>query len=81
MTDLSPEDVAELRAQGDFRDYLRQITGRGVAAKPAPTAAAEPKPPAYHIARPGAWPCGTAPSGPTPPTCGNCPPHAGRTAA
>ena len=28
--------------------------------------------PLYHIPRPGAWPCGTAASGPTPPPCSEC---------
>lgn len=70
MTDISPEDIAELRKDPDsFRDYLRHITGRAVES-PA-TANAEPavEVPSYHIPRKGAWPCGTAATGPTPPAC------------
>ncbi len=71
--DPSPEDVAALREQGDLLPYLISLTGRApTKPKPAP---AEPKP-AYHIARPGAWPCGTAASGPTPPPCTHTTPAA-----
>lgn len=65
------EDIAALRADGDLVSYLLSLTGR-TPTKPKP-AEAEPPAPAYHIPRKGAWPCGTAPSGPTPPPCGNCP--------
>lgn len=76
MTDLSVEDIAELRKQGDFRAYLRQITGREVdnAPKPAPLAAVPE--PAYRITHTGGWPLGTAATGPTPPadqcSCAKC---------
>jgi hypothetical protein len=74
VTDINVEDIAELRKDPDsFRDYLRHITGRPVDA-PRDTPVDEPEKPPYHIPRKGAWPCGTAPSGPTPPPCGNCPP-------
>jgi len=76
MTDIRVEDVAELRKDPEsFREYLRHITGRPVVAAPAPSPDAPLEPAPYHIPRKGAWPCGTAPSGPTPPPCGNCPPH------
>lgn len=69
MTDVSAEDVAEFKRQGDFDAFLAQITGRS-------TPAAEPEPeieePAFHIRRPGAWPCGTAATGPAPPPCNEC---------
>ena len=68
---IDPDDIAALRADGDLVSYLLSLTGR-TPAKPKP-AATEPPEPAYHIPRPGAWPCGTAPSGPTPPPCGSCP--------
>ncbi|WP_435643826.1 hypothetical protein ACR9VJ_26225 [Streptomyces sp. H49] len=69
MTELSIEEVAELRKDpASFRDYLRHITGRKVEAA-SPAQPAEPEPPSYHIPRKGAWPCGTAASGPTPPPC------------
>ena len=67
MTAFDAEDVAAMREQGDFRTFLDQITGRA-SAKPKP-AEPEAEPPAYHIPRKGAWPGGTAPSGPTPPPC------------
>lgn len=74
MTAISTEDIAELRKDPDsFRDYLRHITGRAVQAPvDEATPATEPDKPGYHIPRKGAWPCGTAASGPTPKPCGNC---------
>lgn len=74
MTELSIEEVAELRKDpASFREYLRHITGRKVEAlPPAQSAESEPPKPSFHIPRPGAWPCGTAPSGPTPRPCGDC---------
>ncbi|MET7429584.1 hypothetical protein ABZT16_11380 [Streptomyces flaveolus] len=67
MTEPTAEDIAAMRKDGDLTDYLIALTGRS-RTKPKP-AAAEPEPPAYHIPRKGAWPCGSAPSGPTPPPC------------
>jgi hypothetical protein len=67
MNEPSIEDVAAMRAEGSLRDYFQVLTGRAPA-QPKP-AAAEPAKPGYHIARPGAWPCGTAATGPTPPKC------------
>ncbi|MEU1273040.1 hypothetical protein [Streptomyces sp. NPDC005799] len=74
MSELRIEDIAELRKDPDsFRDYLRHLTGRAVVA-PVETSGPddEPEPAAYHIPRKGAWPCGTAATGPTPAPCGNC---------
>jgi hypothetical protein len=68
-----PADIAAMREQGDLEAYLRALTGRAPAQPKQ--AAAKPKP-KLHIPRPGAWPCGTAASGPTPKPCGNCPPAA-----
>jgi hypothetical protein len=64
---VDPADIAALREQGDLKDYLLSLAGR-TPTKPKP-AVAEPTGPGYHIARPGAWPCGTAATGPTPPPC------------
>lgn len=67
MSEPTVEDIATMRAEGSLREYFQLLTGRPEP-KPKP-AAAEPAGPGYHIPRPGAWPCGTAPSGPTPPPC------------
>lgn len=70
---LSPEDIAALRQDGDLESYLRSLAGTP-SPQAAPNAPVDLEEPEYHIPRKGAWPCGTAPSGPTPPPCGNCPP-------
>lgn len=73
VTDLSPEDIAEMRKQGDLKAFLRSLTGRPPAHVPAQRDA-DPvdEEPCYHIRRPGAWPCGTAATGPTPQPCADC---------
>jgi len=74
MTELSVEDVAALRKQGDFRAFLSAAAGRP-APEQKPTLSAVPTP-GYRIAHVGGWPLGTAASGPTPPadtcTCAQC---------
>lgn len=73
MTELSREDIAEAMKQGDVAALVLMAAGRTLkASKKKPTEAGPAKPP-YHIPRPGAWPCGTAATGPTPPPCGSCP--------
>ncbi|WP_171117861.1 MULTISPECIES: hypothetical protein [unclassified Streptomyces] len=67
-------DLAAMRAEGDLLPYLISLTGR-TPTKPK-SAKAERAAPSYHIPRPGAWPCGTAPSGPTPQPCDECKPPA-----
>lgn len=64
--DINSADIVVMREQGDLKAYLLSLVGR------TPTPAAEPAKPGYHIPRKGAWPCGTAPSGPTPAPCGDC---------
>ena len=64
-----PDDIAALRADGDLVDYLRSLTGTAPA-KSTP-AEAEPEEPDYVIPHRGAWPIGSAASGPTP-THGKC---------
>lgn len=75
MTEISVEDVAELRRQGDFRAFLSQAAGREVDAPPKPALTAVPAP-GYRINHVGGWPLGTAATGPTPPpdacTCAQC---------
>jgi hypothetical protein len=71
MTELSVEDIAELRKDpASFRDYLRHVTGRPVVA-PEPEETEAPVDPGYEIAHKGGWPIGTAATGPTP-THGRC---------
>lgn len=75
VTDIRPEDIAELRKQGDLRAFLRQLTGRPTSPESASAIGpdVEDEPPCYHIPRRGAWPCGTAATGPSPgPTCPDC---------
>lgn len=64
-----PEDIAALRKDGDLESFLLSLTG----AAPPQTVAPEPAPaePDYEIPHRGAWPIGTAASGPTP-THGKC---------
>lgn len=68
MTDIDTADIVAMREQGDLKAYLLSLTGRASAT----AADTEPAKPAYHIPRPGAWPCGTAASGPTPAPCEDC---------
>jgi hypothetical protein len=63
------ENITALREQGDLRNHLLALAGRAV--KPEPAAEQKPAEPDYEIAHPGAWPIGTAASGPTP-TRGRC---------
>lgn len=74
MTELSAEDVAALRKQGDFRAYLQQVVAQEAEAAKAPLTAVPT--PGYRIAHVGGWPLGTAATGPTPPadvcTCAKC---------
>lgn len=60
-----PEDIAALREDGDLIGYLLSLTG-AVPPKPEPAEPEVPAEPEYFIAHRGAWPIGTAPSGPTP---------------
>ncbi len=75
MNQLTAEDIAAMKADGDLKDYLLSLTGRAPKAKPKPALAAVPSP-GYRIAHSGGWPLGTAASGPTPPpdvcTCARC---------
>lgn len=67
--DINPTDIVALREQGDLKAYLLGLGGR---TPTAPRTGTGPDKPGYHIPRKGAWPCGTAASGPTPPPCTNC---------
>jgi hypothetical protein len=66
-----PADLAAMRDEGDLIPYLISLTGR----TPVKSKRTDSRPadePSYHIPRPGAWPCGTAASGPTPKPCNAC---------
>ncbi|MEU5596862.1 hypothetical protein [Streptomyces sp. NPDC020298] len=67
--DIDSSDIVAMREQGDLKAYLLSLAGKTSA---PPADGPESKTPGYHIPRKGAWPCGTAPSGPTPPPCTNC---------
>jgi hypothetical protein len=67
----SDEDIAAAREQGDLKALL--LLAAGITPKvPKQRPQPEPEKPCFHIRRPGAWPCGTAASGPTPPPCPEC---------
>lgn len=68
--DIDPADIVAMREQGDLTTYLLTLGGL---ARTARQPGSDPEHPPYHIPRKGAWPCGTAPSGSTPPPCGSCP--------
>lgn len=64
---VSPEDIAEMRRQGDLKDFLLSLTsvGRRIPKQAPP---AEPKPPVdIPRDRPGAWPTGSRRPTPPPP--------------
>lgn len=70
MYDPTPEDIATARKEGDLAALL--LMAAGIAPKAPKQQQAEPEKPCYHIRRPGAWPCGTAATGPTPAPCSEC---------
>lgn len=64
MSELSEEDIAAARAQGDVAALLLMASGLTIKA-PKQRAARKP-PPVISRSRPGAWPDGTQPPRPTP---------------
>ena len=66
------EGIAAARAQG----YLKELLLEAAGITPKVPQQRDPKPaaetPCHHIRRPGAWPCGTAATGPTPAPCSDC---------
>lgn len=69
MTGFHADDLAAIREEGSLVALFTQLAGQTL--KPPVLNESEAEP-AYHIPHKGAWPCGTAPSGPTPPPCGTC---------
>ena len=70
MTGIDNTDIVAMREQGDLKAYLLSLGG--LTPKNVAVAEQAPPKPSYHIARKGAWPCGTAATGPTPPPCTDC---------
>lgn len=60
---FNPDDLAAVREQGDLAVLFARLTGKP---DPQPETPVEDEKPTYHITRPGAWPCGTAATGPSP---------------
>jgi hypothetical protein len=73
MGGFQADDLAAIREEGSLVALFTQLAGKSL--KPPVEDQPGENTPKYHIRRPGAWPCGTAPSGPTPPPCDDCPPH------
>jgi hypothetical protein len=69
MIGLQPDDLAAIRQEGSLVDLFTALAGKQIT-QPEPEA--EEEKPHYHIPRKGAWPCGTAASGPTPTPCNDC---------
>ncbi|WP_432027416.1 hypothetical protein [Streptomyces sp. 1222.5] len=72
MGGFHEDDLAAIREEGSLVALFTQLAGKTL---PKPIEAPEDDEPTFHIPRPGAWPCGTAPSGPTPPPCTDCRTH------
>lgn len=73
MTEVNREDFAEARQQGDMAALAMLAAGLTLKSpKKKAAAGPETRKPGYHIPRKGAWPCGTAASGPTPAPCTDC---------
>ncbi|WP_327300422.1 hypothetical protein [Streptomyces goshikiensis] len=68
MTDLTPEDIAAARQEGDLVALLLMSAGRISSAPKQRTTS--PETDAVQIAHPGAWPTGTSRPAPVPPPTG-----------
>lgn len=69
MTDLTPEDIAAARQEGDLVALLLMSAGRTPSAPKQRTTS--PEAAAIHIAHSGAWPTGTSRPEPLPPIAGH----------
>lgn len=65
MNAITADDIAALKADGDLRQFIADLTAN----RPTSQVAAPPAIGSAHTAghRPGAWPAGTRPAGPN--TC------------
>lgn len=71
MSGFQADDLAAIRAEeGSFVALFTALVGKTLQ-QPVSDEPEDEKP-LYHIPRPGAWPCGTAASGPTPQPCTEC---------
>jgi hypothetical protein len=66
MSELTPEDIAVARAQGDVVALVLMASGLPVTAPKAKQQAPVQTSPLPPRSRPGAWPDGTRSPGPTP---------------
>lgn len=64
---LQADDLAAVREEGSLVALFTALAGKQIAKPEAPVE--DDDKPKYHIPRKGAWPCGTAASGPTPKPC------------
>jgi hypothetical protein len=72
MSGFREDDLAAIREEGSLVALFTQLAGKTLKqAEPEP----DDEQPSYHIPRPGAWPCGTAATGPTPAPCTDCRTH------
>jgi hypothetical protein len=63
VSDLTPEDTAAMRREGDLPGYMRSLIRRTATGKPA----TKPQAPGPPGRRPGTWPPGTRPPDPPEP--------------
>ncbi|MFJ9985350.1 hypothetical protein ACIQUD_15180 [Streptomyces globisporus] len=75
MWEPTVDDIVAAREQGDLKALL--LLAAGITPTAPKQRQAEAEQPCYHIRRPGAWPCGTAATGPTPKPCTDCQPPEG----
>lgn len=70
MTDLTPEDIAAAREEGDLVALLLMAAGLKPAVPKQRTTVTDSAPDVVHIAHPGAWPTGTSRPAPVPAASG-----------
>lgn len=64
MNDFDESDVSAMRQQGDLRAFMRQQIADGTARRTGHAPKPAPPPPPGH--KPGGWPSGPSPPGPSP---------------
>jgi len=71
MKRFQEDDLAAIREEGSLVELFTLLAGKAIPKQVEPDT--DEDKPKYHIPRPGAWPCGTAATGPTPPPCNHNP--------